>query len=174
MPPETQTADQSGARPPALHHFAFACRDLEATHEFYSDIMGFPLVHAEVSTMKNGGYLKHVFYDLGDGSCIAFFYLHNVGEPETYDTAISTGLGLPLWVNHVALRGTREKVDEVRARLVARGREAEMELDHGWSKSFYLTDPNGILMEFCVDDPGFVVDEAEALRIMRAPVGDFA
>lgn len=155
--------------PPALHHFAFACRDLEATHEFYTEIMGFPLVHAEVSRVKNG-YLKHVFYDLGDGSCIAFFYLHNAGEPAEYDTAISTGLGLPLWVNHVALRGTPELVEGVRSRLAARGKAADMELDHGWSKSFYVTDPNGILMEYCVDDPGFVPDPDEALRVMREPV----
>ena len=154
---------------PALHHLAFACRDLEETHAFYSGVLGLPLVHAEVTEMR-GGYLKHVFYDLGDGSCIAFFYLHGVGEPAEYDTAISTGLGLPVWVNHVALRGTAEQVEQVRARLAEQGRQSDMELDHGWSKSFYVTDPNGILVELCVDDPGFVVDEEEALRVMRAPV----
>jgi catechol 2,3-dioxygenase-like lactoylglutathione lyase family enzyme len=154
---------------PALHHLAFACRDLEETHAFYTEIMGFRLVHAEVGRLR-GGYLKHVFYDIGDGSCIAFFHLNNVGEPDEYDTAISTGLGLPVWVNHIALRGTPERVEAVRARLAALGREADLEIDHNWSKSFYVTDPNGILVEFCVDDPGFVVDEDEALRIMREAV----
>jgi catechol 2,3-dioxygenase-like lactoylglutathione lyase family enzyme len=159
----------AGVEEPALHHLAFACKDVEATHAFYTEIMGFPLVHAEVSKLR-GGYLKHIFYDIGDGSCIAFFLLHNVGEPAEYDTAISTGLGLPAWVNHVALRGTPERVEEVRARLAAQGRTADLEIDHGWSKSFYVSDPNGILVELCVDDPGFVPDEAEALRIMREPV----
>ncbi len=154
---------------PALHHLAFACRDLEETHAFYTDIMGFRLVHAEVSHVRDG-YLKHVFYDIGDGSCIAFFYLQGAGEPEEYDTAISTGLGLPVWVNHVALRGTPELVAGLRERLDRHGRSADFELDHGWSKSFYIVDPNGILMEFCVDDPGFVADEEEALRVLRAPV----
>jgi|SRR5580698_904383 glyoxylase I family protein len=156
---------------PALHHMAFACRDLEETHAFYSGLLDLPLVHTETERHR-GGYLKHIFYDLGDGSCIAFFYLHGVGEPETYDTAISTGLGLPVWVNHMALRGTPEMVEAVRARLAAQGRKPTLELDHGWSKSFYVTDPNGILIEFCVDDPGFTPDPAEALRLLREPVSD--
>lgn len=154
---------------PALHHLAFACRDAEATHAFYTEIMGFALVHAEVTRVRDG-YLKHFFFDLGDGSCIAFFLLHDAGEPAEYDTAISTGLGLPVWVNHVALRGTPERVAELRSRLAAHGRTADFELDHGWSKSFYVTDPNGILVELCVDDPGFVPDEAQALRVLREPV----
>ena len=152
---------------PALHHVAFATRDLEATHHFYSDLLGFPLVHAEVKE-HNGGYLKHVFYDIGDGSCIAFFYLHGVGEPAKYDTAISTGLGLPVWVNHVALRGTSERVEKLKSILAAEGIKLEMDIDHGWCKSIYMVDPNGILVEYCVDSPGFVPDEAEALRVMRA------
>lgn len=166
----TMLASAGTARPlPALHHLAFACRDAEATYDFYTGIMGFELVHSEVSRVR-GGYLKHFFFDLGDGSCIAFFLLHGVGEPDQYETAISTGLGLPVWVNHVALRGAVEQVEAVRQRLADRGLEAEFEIDHGWSKSLYLTDPNGILVEFCVDDPGFESDPEEALRILREPV----
>lgn len=62
-----------------LHHAAYACADLEATHHFYEDLLGFPLVHTEVEHLQDG-YFRHVFYDLGDGSCIAFFDLHGVGE----------------------------------------------------------------------------------------------
>ena len=155
--------------PPALHHVAFACKDLEATHHFYAEVLGFPLVHAEIAE-QGDGYLKHVFYDLGDGSCIAFFHLNRVGEPEEYDTAISTGLGLPIWVNHVAIRADHARVDDVNARLKQHGLERLMRLDHGWSKSTYLVDPNGIMVEFCVDDPGFEPDPAEALRVLRQPV----
>jgi glyoxylase I family protein len=32
----------------AFHHVAFATKDLEATHHFYEDLMGFPLVHSEL------------------------------------------------------------------------------------------------------------------------------
>lgn len=152
-----------------LHHTAFACRDIEATNRFYSEVLGLTLVHTEVARLKDG-YMKHLFYDLGDGNCMAFFYLQNAGEPEEFDTAISTGLGLPIWVNHVALRSTAEQVEEVRGRAAERGIKPTMELDHGWSDSFYLTDPNGILVELCVDTPGFVPDPEKALRILNEPV----
>ncbi|WP_420436052.1 VOC family protein [Candidatus Poriferisodalis sp.] len=32
-----------------LHHVAYATKDLEATHRFYEELMGFPLVHAQTA-----------------------------------------------------------------------------------------------------------------------------
>lgn len=150
---------------PGLHHLALVCKDVAATHRFYGELLGLPLVYAESGSMR-GGHLRHFFYDLGDGSCIAFFDLHGVGEPEEFDSAISTGLGLPAWVNHVALRSTPEHSAEVRARFGAAGIEPAMVLDHGWCHSTYYADPNGNLVELCVDAPGFVADPAEAERLM--------
>lgn len=153
---------------PTIHHVAFACRDLAATHRFYSDVLGLTLVNTEIQ--RHGPALvKHVFYDTGDGSCIAFFDLHGVGEPTPLKTAISTDLGLPKWVNHVALRATPEQIEAARGRLEAAGVEVEMELDHGWCDSIYFSDPNGILVELCCDRPGGMPrDEAEAERLLDA------
>lgn len=148
---------------PAIHHIALACRDLEATHRFYHDILGFPLLHTETEERENG-WFKHAFYDLGDGSCIAFFDLHGMGEPPQLETAISTGLGLPIWVNHIALRTSAERAAELTDRLADAGIEPTMKLDHDWCQSTYVTDPNGVLVEFCVDTPGMPIDPAEAER----------
>lgn len=156
---------------PSLHHIALACRDPHATYRFYDGLLGFPLVYAEMDRGSDGGWFKHLFFDLGDGSCLAFFDLHGMGETEGYGTAISTGLGLPFWVNHVAVRADAERVAEVRARLDGAGIEAEMELDHGWCQSLYVTDPNGILVELTVDTPGFRPDPEGARRILAAAPG---
>jgi catechol 2,3-dioxygenase-like lactoylglutathione lyase family enzyme len=153
---------------PSLHHIALACKDPQATHHFYDELLGFPLVYAELDEGDKGGWLRHLFFDLGDGSCLAFFDLHGMGEPQGYDTAISTGLGLPFWVNHVAIRSDPERVAAVKARLDADGVKTEMELDHGWCRSLYVTDPNGILVELTVDTPGFEPDPVEARRILAA------
>ena len=83
-------------RPAGLHHVAYACRDIDATHRFYEDLMGFPLVHTELQEFPEGGYFRHVFYDLGDGSCLAFFDVHGVGERDGWTSAISDGNGLPI------------------------------------------------------------------------------
>ena len=154
---------------PAIHHIAFACRDLDETHDFYEGLLGLPLVHTEIAH-RGDGHMKHVFYDLGDGSCIAFFYLQGLGEPAPLKTAVSTDLGLPVWVNHVALRADQERVEATRARLEEAGVAVEMELDHGWCQSIYVVDPNGILVELCVDTPGFVPDPETADRLRREVV----
>ena len=43
-----------------------------------------------------------------------------------------------------------------------------MDIDHNWCHSLYYTDPNGIMIEFCVDTPGFKADPAEAHRQLSA------
>ncbi|MEO5723858.1 MAG: VOC family protein [Ilumatobacteraceae bacterium] len=148
---------------PGLHHIALVCKDVVETHRFYHDLLGLELVHSEETRMKNG-YLRHFFYDLGDGSCIAFFDLHGVGEPEEFDPAISTGLGLPAWVNHVAIRSTPERTAAAVARFEAAGEKPEMHVNHGWCDSTYFKDPMGNLIELCIDAPGFDPDPEQAAR----------
>jgi catechol 2,3-dioxygenase-like lactoylglutathione lyase family enzyme len=153
---------------PTIHHVAFACRDLEETHRFYRDLVGLELVNTEIQR-RGEACVTHVFYDTGDGSCLAFFHLQGAGEPEPLKTAISTDLGLPVWVNHFALRADAERVAATKARLEAADVPVEMELDHGWCESLYFVDPNGILIELCCDKPGGMpVDPAEAERLLTA------
>jgi len=148
-----------------FHHVAFACRDASATHRFYSDVLELPLLHTELSQFQDG-WFRHFFYGLGDGSSIAFFELHGVGEPEPLKTAVSTDLGLPIWVNHVALRVDRETQARLATRVRDGGFRVVMEHDHGWCHSVYLRDPNGILVELCVDsETGMPTDRDEAERL---------
>ncbi|HKI73799.1 MAG TPA: VOC family protein [Pseudomonadales bacterium] len=153
-----------------IHHVAYACRDLEATRHFYEDLLGFPLVHTEVQGRPDR-FMRHIFFDLGDGSSLAFFYLNGVGEPEDYRTDISTGMNLPIWVNHVAFRADESRVADVRSRLTGAGIEPTMEQDHGWCHSVYYTDPNGILVEFCRDTPGFEPNPDSARQLLTAVPG---
>jgi catechol 2,3-dioxygenase-like lactoylglutathione lyase family enzyme len=153
-----------------LHHVALACRDLEETHRFYTEVLGLRLVRTEVSEHEDG-WLRHLFYDLGGGSALAFFDLHGVGEPDPLRTEISTGLGLPPWVNHVALRATGEQ----RARAIARLDDLgikHMTLDHGWCVSTYVEDPNGITVELCEDTTGLPDEPEEAERLRHATPAD--
>jgi glyoxylase I family protein len=144
-----------------FHHVAYACRDVEATRHFYEDLLGFPLVHTEIDKVKTGRF-RHLFFDLGDGSSIAFFDLEGVGEKPDWRSDISTGNGLPVWVNHVAFDANLERQEVVRARMAAAGIEPLMEVDHGWCQSLYYTDPNGIMIELCRDTPGVPVDPTQA------------
>ncbi len=150
-----------------FHHVAFACKDIEETARFYDDLLGFPLVHTELQG-DDQHFMRHIFFDLGDGSALAFFDLHGVGEPDDMATDISTGMGLPLWVNHLAFRADGARIAEVKEKMTAAGIEPEMDLDHGWCHSIYYKDPNGILIEFCEDTPGFVPDPKTARELIHA------
>ena len=150
----------------SLHHIALACKDPLATHRFYGEVLGLALAHTETQHGPNGERVTHFFYDLGDGSMLAFFDLHGAGEPDDFDAAISTGLGLPVWVNHFAMRRDLAELPVIKERLLGLGIEPTMEADHGWCTSLYYTDPNGIMVEFCADTPGVAADAAEAERVL--------
>ena len=156
---------------PGLHHVAYACRDIHETVHFYEDLMGYRLVCTEVSQAPTGGYLRHVFFDLGDGSCIAFFDLHGAGEQAGWHSELSGDNGLPVWVNHIAFRADSARQEEVRGRMEAAGITPLMELDHHWCHSLYYVDPNGIMVELCRDTPGLPNEpgEAHALLDQTAP-----
>ena len=44
-----------------FHHVAIATRDLDATHHFYADAMGFELVHVDVISSLETGWARHLF-----------------------------------------------------------------------------------------------------------------
>ena len=153
-----------------FHHVAFACKDLEATVRFYDELLGFPLVHTEVQGEAEH-FMRHIFFDLGDGSSLAFFFLKGMGEPENYKTDISTGMDLPIWVNHVAFSADQTRYDQVKESMTRVNIEPVMEIDHDWCHSVYYADPNGILVEFCMDTPGFESNPKLANELLTAVPG---
>jgi catechol 2,3-dioxygenase-like lactoylglutathione lyase family enzyme len=154
-----------------FHHVAVATRDPQANHRFYTEATGFEL--AKVITAKSpesGGWAKHLFYDTGNGELIAFWDLHDDTLPQDYSTAIATGLGLPLWSNHIAFAASDlDDIKRRRERWLAHGHDVA-EIDHGWCVSIYTTDPNGILVEFCTTTRELGADDREeALRLLADP-----
>jgi catechol 2,3-dioxygenase-like lactoylglutathione lyase family enzyme len=152
-------------RQKGFHHVAYACRDVESTRHFYEDLMGFPLVHTETEAFDpppgvDGpkGFMRHLFFDAGGGEAIAFFDVHQVGEKPTWRSDVSTGNGLPVWVNHCAFWATEDDQTETKARMAVEGVKPLMEIDHGWCHSVYFVDPNGIMVELCRDTPGLPMD----------------
>jgi catechol 2,3-dioxygenase-like lactoylglutathione lyase family enzyme len=146
------------------HHVALATRDMVATDVFYTRAMGFRLVKVEVARTPGGGFAKHFFYDTGRDAMVAFWELHDDTIPENFETAISEGLGLPAWVNHIAFAGRdRGDLDARCERLLTHGYDV-IEIDHGWCESIYATDPNGILVEFCITTAAFSEEDSAIAR----------
>jgi catechol 2,3-dioxygenase-like lactoylglutathione lyase family enzyme len=154
-----------------IHHIALATRDMEATHAFYTEAMGFELAKAIAApTETPDGWAKHVFYRTGgDDGLIAFWDLHDDSLPD-FDPALSASQGLPVWVNHLAFHARDE---EHLAACRDRWLDADIdvaEIDHGWCRSIYATDPNGTLVEWCCDTTELGAgDAAEAADLLADP-----
>lgn len=157
-----------------FHHVALATNDIAATHHFYTVAMGFELVKVEVGPTPQGGWAKHVFYETGGNGMIAFWDLHGDAFHDVKG-AISTDLGLPSWVNHIAFAAADE--DAIQAaidRWQAHGLDV-IDIDHGFCRSVYTTDPNGILVEWCQDLRALTAEDREhaARMILAEAPGEF-
>jgi catechol 2,3-dioxygenase-like lactoylglutathione lyase family enzyme len=138
----------------AFHHVAVATRDLEATHRFYTEACGFELVNVDVIPFMEHGWARHLFYDTGGGEMLAIWDLHDEGVPD-FNPAISTGLGLPNFVNHIAFGASDlDVLDANKDRWLASGHDV-VRIDHGWCVSIYTDDPNGTMVEFCCTTRAF-------------------
>jgi catechol 2,3-dioxygenase-like lactoylglutathione lyase family enzyme len=153
----------------AFHHVAITTRDLDATHRFYTEAMGFHLVKVEAAPTTESGWARHLFYDTGNGELLAIWDIHD-GALDEYRTDISTGLGLPPWANHIAFDAS--DLDDLETRL-ERWRDYGLDclrIDHGWCTSIYANDPNGITVEFCTSTRALTdADREQACVLLAAP-----
>jgi len=128
-----------------LNHWAYRCRDAEETRHFYEDILGLPLacVIKADTVPSTGEYCPyvHIFFEMADGSYVAFFDLGD-GKPTVPDPKT------PAWVNHLALQmNSVAEVEAAKKRLEYNGVEVLGVTDHGFLKSIYFFDPNGVRLE---------------------------
>ncbi|MDJ0684304.1 MAG: VOC family protein [Alphaproteobacteria bacterium] len=128
-----------------LHHNAYRCRDSEETRKFYEDFLGLQLADAfEIKETKTGRgtSVLHSFYEMGDGSYLAFFE-----DPATpFDFKDQRDYDL-----HISLEVAPEDLRP----LMERGKQAGVETrgvaDHGFIESIYFRDPNGYVIELSAE-----------------------
>lgn len=153
-----------------VSHIALAVKDIDATHRFYTELMGFELVKVEV-VPQNGGFARHVFYTTGAkrDQLIAFWDLSRVPGVKDLKTDICRDLGLESMTNHIAFTADDlADIERKKQRWLRAGRNV-IEIDHGWIHSIYIDDPDGITVEFAVLTRDFNADDArEAHELLRA------
>ena len=148
-----------------INHLALVCSDMARTIDFYSGVLGMPLVK---TLDLPAGMGQHFFFDCGGGNCIAFFWFPNspAAAPGIAAPAATPDAGELLSavgsMNHVALHVPVEHFEAYRDKLIAKGVQVSAILDHDdseWGispvfddgvfvRSFYFFDPDGILLEF--------------------------
>jgi catechol 2,3-dioxygenase-like lactoylglutathione lyase family enzyme len=131
-----------------LHHNAYRCRDSEETRRFYEEFLGLPLVNTlEIKETLSGRKTQtlHTFYQLDDGSCLAFFEAPDMPfefkKQHDYDL-------------HIALEVEPPVIKDMMAKGKAKGIETRGVSDHGFIHSIYFRDPNGYVIELTARQPG--------------------
>ena len=111
-----------------INHLALVCRDMEKTVDFYTNVLGMPLI----KTIEfPGGAGQHFFFDIGNGDCLAFFWFPNAPEPMP---GVSSAAALPGLgdlttaigsMNHVAFGVPADKIEEYRNEARRQGHQVQ-------------------------------------------------
>ena len=149
-----------------INHLALVCKDMARTVDFYTNVLGMPLIK---TLDLPGGRGQHFFFDIGNGDSLAFFWFPNAPEAQP---GVSSAANLPMVgpitsghgsMNHVAFNVPAEKIDEYHEKLAARGIAVTKIMNHDESerqitldtvtpstfvRSIYFFDPDGICLEF--------------------------
>ena len=144
-------------------HIGLSTLDLDKTRDFYENVLRFKAVRCDILKVKEGGQIRHVFFDTGRDQLLAFMEARGVpGVPAQYEAGINRGLGVPNAFYHFAFEaGSEAALDEKRNELIARGVDVSDVVDHDWAKSIYFKDPNGIQLEFCCFSRDLNADDAQ-------------
>ena len=132
-------------------HIGLSTLDLDATREFYENVLGFEAVRCDTIKVKEGGQIRHIFFDTGRDQLMAFMEARGVpGVPADYEAGINRGLGVPSAFYHFAFEaGSEAALEAKREELLTKGVKVTEVVDHDWAKSIYFTDPNGMQLEYC-------------------------
>jgi catechol 2,3-dioxygenase-like lactoylglutathione lyase family enzyme len=133
-----------------VHHLALVCKDMRATHEFYTNVMKMSLTCAiHVPPFKEEDAM-HLFYDMGGGNQLAFFWFKDspeavVGQAHPPNVAAVNANGS---MHHLAFSvDTEEQVLAWREHLKALDVKVTPVIDHEFCKSIYFVDPDGMQLE---------------------------
>ena len=153
-----------------LHHAAFRCKDAAETTRFYTEVLGLKFAHAmgEDHVPSTGKYSPHVhiFFEMEDGSNIAFFECpRDEGEPSGRDPKT------PGWIQHFAFEvADMQTLLQAKRDLEAKGLDVVGPTNHDdFITSIYFFDPSGHRLELTTrtaDPLRYPAFEREAPRVL--------
>ena len=145
-----------------VNHLALVSSDMQRTVDFYSGVLGMPLIKT-IDLPRGMG--QHFFFDLGNGDSLAFFWFPNAPKSQPGVASATKG---PLpgpsahgSMNHVAINVPGERIDEYYEKLKSKGIECSRVINHDDSpmqaslettpttfvRSIYFYDPDGVALE---------------------------
>ncbi len=152
------------AEPPrwrGINHLALVTTDMDATVRFYHGVLGARLV-----AHLGNEYFRHYFFEFAPQNTVAFFEYRGVTlEPFAKPAGIPDPRAPQF--DHLSFNlADEEALLDLRDRLKAAGCEVTDVVDHGFIRSVYFHDPNGIALEasyWVTDATGRPADYADGV-----------
>jgi catechol 2,3-dioxygenase-like lactoylglutathione lyase family enzyme len=158
------------ARPPVsrgIHHLALNTDDMKMTMDFWTRVLGMPLVHAlKVPPGLGTGpgnrgnppfeNLRHYFFDAGGDCLVAFFEMPKGAKQQGDRDALAA-------MQHCSFTITEARFATIEKRLKDAGVDFIGPINVGVDTySIYLMDPNGIRVEF-----SYQKDDGDDVRVVE-------
>ncbi|KAB1441724.1 VOC family protein [Pseudodesulfovibrio senegalensis] len=144
-----------------VNHLAMVTGDMDATVRFWRDLLGLRLVVG----LGHPGY-RHYFFELTENDMIAFFEWDGVEPLPERDHGFP--VRGPVAFDHLSMGvDSDDDLWELKDRLEAADMWVSEVVDHGFIRSIYAFDPNGIPIEFSVAEPGVDVRRYPAMTDSR-------
>jgi catechol 2,3-dioxygenase-like lactoylglutathione lyase family enzyme len=125
-----------------INHLAMVTTDMDATVRFYHGVLGARLV----AHLGNRSF-RHYFFEIGPESTIAFFEYRDF-PLAPFAKPAGTPDARAIQFDHLSFNlPDEEALLRLRSRLKAAGCEVTDVVDHGFIRSVYFHDPNGIALE---------------------------
>ena len=121
-----------------INHLAVFALDLEATAEFYVNVMGMGII--SVTPSRDEPHSTHMNVDIGKGVSLSFFDFPHV---ERLKVPAPEGAGGTM---HVAIPISPERYNEIEGRLREKGVPYRR-----IGESVYFKDPNGMNLELLIE-----------------------
>ena len=141
--------------PSGLNHLVLNVRNLEESHRFWTEILGFQQVGELHPSPTRPNPPRMRFYSGKRGGNVSH---HDVALVENTDLPAPPKdwamFGMPMAINHIAIAlPDREAWLKQLAFLQARGVPFDRRVEHGMTHSLYIHDPNGYGIELLYELP---------------------
>ncbi|HET9442377.1 MAG TPA: VOC family protein [Acidimicrobiales bacterium] len=124
-----------------INHLALVTPDMDATVRFYHGVLGMRVVASVMA-----GPMRHYFFEIGPENTVAFFEVKGAD-------VFAAPAGIPdrlrkAQFDHLSFNLADEQaLVDLQARLRSFDCEVTEVINHGFVRSIYFTDPNGIALE---------------------------
>jgi catechol-2,3-dioxygenase len=148
-------APAKAVKPSGLNHLVLNVRDIEESHLFWTEMLGFDQVGELHATEARPNPPKMRFYSAGHSGQ---HHHHDIALVENKELPPPPEewkmFGTPVAVNHIAITlASRDAWLQQLAFLQEKGVKFDRRVDHGMTHSLYIRDPNGYGVELLYDLP---------------------